>query len=306
MSYSNSLPPIPERSDLPRTVRNLIGYAATRFAGAGLHFGHGTDNARDEATFIVLHALDLPYNSADSVLDRTIAQGKAHAALNLIDERIEQRLPAAYLTGKAWFAGHDFYIDRRVLVPRSPLAELIGDRFQPWVGNQKIEHILEIGTGSGCIGLAIAMEFPGVQVIATDISRDALDVATINRMHYGLDEQVTFHCADLYPDFERRFDLIITNPPYVPNQQYAALPPEYLWEPRIALAAGDDGCAYLERILREAITHLNAGGLLVVEVGPIRDEVERRFPRAPFIWVELEHGGEGVFVIRKEELQEFS
>ena len=304
MSYSNSPPPTLERADLFKTARELISYAANSFSRAGLHFGHGTDNATDEAAFLVLHALELPYTSDGTVLDRPMVGRRIRAALDLIDKRMEQRLPSAYLVGEAWFAGHEFYVDRRVLIPRSPFAELICSGFQPWLGNKKVQHILDIGTGSGCIGLSLAMEFPNAKVIATDISEAAIDVATINRLRHSLDEQVEFSCADLYPDSANRFDLIVTNPPYVPTEQYDSLPPEYLSEPRVALAAGDDGCVYLERILRDAVNYLTPGGLLAVEVGPTRIEIERRFPLVPFIWVELEHGGEGLFVIRKEQLQE--
>lgn len=284
------------------TPRDLIESAADAFIRADLHFGHGTDNAHDEAAFIVLHALDLPYSADESALARPLSDGEVGAVQSLIETRIERRLPAAYLTQKTWFAGRPFYVDERVAIPRSPIAEVIGDRFQPWLGGKTVGRILDIGTGGGCIALSLALEFPAAQVVATDLSQDALDVAALNCEQLGIGGRVTLRRADLFPPGEEPFDVIVSNPPYVPNGVLDALPPEYLHEPRIALAAGDDGCVCVERILRGAGEHLADDGLLVVEVGEIWQEIESRFPRVAFTWVDLDHGGEGVFIIDKGRL----
>ena len=288
------------------TARDLIETTAAAFIRAGLHFGHGTDNARDEAAFIVLHALELSPNAGEAALTRPLSADEVRAAQRLIEARMERRVPAAYLTNKMWFAGRPFYVDERVLIPRSPIAEIIGDRFQPWLGDKSVDGILDIGTGSGCLAVSMALEFTSAQVVATDLSRDALDVAALNCTHYGLSERVTLHRADLFPASAQPFDLIVSNPPYVPHRVLKALPPEYLHEPRIALAAGDDGCACVERILRYAVEHLTDHGLLVVEVGDIWQQIETRFPRVAFTWIELEHGGEGVFIVDKEQLDALS
>ena len=285
------------------TPRDLIESAADAFTRAGLYFGHGTDNARDEAACIVLHALDLPSTPDESDLARPLNAGEFEVAERLIEARIETRRPAAYLTNKAGFAGHEFYVDERVIVPRSPLAELIGERFQPWLGSKSVGRVLDIGTGSGCIALAVAMEFPAAEVVATDVSQDALEVAAMNCDQHGLGDRVTFLCADLFPPAAHGFDLIVSNPPYVPHRVFDTLPREYLHEPRIALAAGDDGCVCVERILLGAAEHLSEGGLLIVEVGEIWQDVEIRFPRVAFTWIELKDGGEGVFVVQKDQLE---
>ena len=288
------------------TPRDLIESAADAFIRAGLHFGHGTDNARDEAAFIVLHALELPYTADELTLARSLSTGEARAAQSLIEARIERRLPAAYLTNKTWFAGHPFYVDERVFIPRSPIAEIIADRFQPWLGDKSVDRILDIGTGSGCLAVSLALEFINAEVVATDLSQDALEVAALNCEHYGLSERITLRCADLFPACGEPFDLIVSNPPYVPHHVHEALPPEYLHEPRIALAADDDGCACVKRILLEAAGHLTERGLLVVEVGEIWQEIENRFPRVAFTWIELDHGGEGVFIVVKGQLDALS
>ncbi len=288
------------------TARDLIETTAAAFIRAGLHFGHGTDNARDEAAFIVLHALELSPNAGEAALTRPLSADEVRAAQRLIEARMERRVPAAYLTNKMWFAGRPFYVDERVLIPRSPIAEVIGDRFQPWLGDKSVDGILDIGTGSGCLAVSMALEFTSAQVVATDLSQDALDVAALNCTHYGLSERVTLHRADLFPASAQPFDLIVSNPPYVPHRVLEALPPEYLHEPRIALAAGDDGCACVERILRYVVEHLTDHGLLVVEVGDIWQQIETRFPRVAFTWIELEHGGEGVFIVDKEQLDALS
>ena len=284
------------------TARDLIERAAVMFVGAGLHFGHGTDNAHDEATFIVLHVLGLDYPVDEGDLTRTLQAEDVHAALSLVNERIRSRRPAAYLTHAMWFAGRPFYVDERVLVPRSPIAEMVRQKFQPWLGRQAVRRILDIGTGCGCIALTSALEFSEATVHATDLSTEALQVAAINRERFGLQERVQLECADLYPESERNFDLIVSNPPYVPDTRLECLPVEFLREPRIALAAGDDGLKCVKRILAQAAEYLADGGLLVMEVGEIWPELERYYPDIPFTWVNFQRGGEGVFVLRKDEL----
>jgi len=284
------------------TARDLIERAAVMFVGAGLHFGHGTDNAHDEATSIVLHVLGLDYPVDEGDLTRALQAEDVHAALSLVNERIRSRRPAAYLTHAMWFAGRPFYVDERVLVPRSPIAEMVRQKFQPWLGRQAVRRILDIGTGCGCIALTSALEFSEATVHATDLSTEALQVAAINRERFGLQERVQLECADLYPESERNFDLIVSNPPYVPDTRLECLPAEFLREPRIALAAGDDGLKCVKRILAQAAEYLADGGLLVMEVGEIWPELERYYPDIPFTWVDFQRGGEGVFVLRKDEL----
>ena len=284
------------------TPRTLIKGAARRFQRAGLHYGHGTDNAVDEAAFIVLHALGLPPDADGTLLDQSLHASAVNAALDLIAMRIARRCPAAYLTHRMWFAGHEFYVDERVLVPRSPLAEMIVARFEPWLDAPRVQRILDIGTGSGCIALACALAFPQAEVDATDVSPDALAVATLNRARHGLAQRVGLIEANLFPANTARYDLIVSNPPYVPAARRDELPHEYREEPAIALVAGDEGFSCVDRILAHAAEHLTEHGLLVVEVGEIAAAVDARYAHLPLSWVEFEHGGEGVFVIAREHL----
>jgi ribosomal protein L3 glutamine methyltransferase len=293
---------MPDRIDIMATARQLIERAAADFVNAGLHFGHGTDNAYDEAAFIVLHALGLDYSADEATLTRALKPADVDAATGLVNERIRSRRPAAYLTRTMWFAGRPFYVDDRVLVPRSPIAEMLKEKFQPWRGREPVGRILDIGTGCGCIAVSAALEFPEAAVYATDLSPDALEVAAINCGRYGLADRVRLECADIFPSSESAFDLIVSNPPYVPAAVLESLPQEYQREPRIGLAAGGDGLTCVRRIIEDAVQYLADGGLLVVEVGEVWPEVERQYPRVAYTWVEFEHGGEGVFVVQKEEL----
>lgn len=220
----------------------------------------------------------------------------------LVAERIGSRRPAAYLTGRMWFAGHEFAVDERVLVPRSPLAELIEQRFEPWLGRRTVGRALDLGTGSGCIAVGIAHALPGVAVDATDISRQALAVAARNVAAHGLDRRIALHHADLWPPGAARYDLIVSNPPYVPQAVWRNLPAEFHAEPELALVAGEDGCACLDRLLAQAAERLTASGLLFVEVGEIWPAVAARYPQLPFTWLEFERGGEGVFVLERAAL----
>lgn len=286
----------------PATARALIDDAARRFHDAGLYFGHGTDNALDEAAFLVLHGLGLPPDAGDVLLDQAVTAPARAAAEQLVSARLARRCPAAYLTHRMWFAGHEFYVDERVLVPRSPLAELIDQRFAPWLAPDGVKRILDIGTGSGCIALACALAFPWAAVDATDLSVDALAVADINRARHGLESRVQLFEADLFPPAGRAYDLIVSNPPYVPAPRKNELPQEYLEEPALGLYAGDEGFDCVDGILARAAEYLAPGGVLVVEVGEIAAAVDARHAHLPLTWLEFEHGGEGVFVISREDL----
>lgn len=261
-----------------------------------MFYGHGTDNAADEALFLVLTALGLDYSASESALSATLSKNDLREAERWLAERIETRKPAAYLAGKMWFAGHEFFVNEDVLVPRSPLAELINLRFAPWL-NTAPQHILEIGTGSGCIAIALAHAFPDAAVDATDINPKALAVAQHNHQQHKLGARLKLYQADLFANSGTRYDLIVSNPPYVPRASMLNLPAEYAAEPRSALEAGDDGMDCVRRILIEARDHLTPDGLLVVEVGEIWRAVEQAFAQLPFTWVEFRAGGEGVFVL---------
>lgn len=287
--------------DVP-TPRALVLDAERRFLEADLYYGHGTDNARDEAVYLVFQALGLAFDAPEAVLDRPVGDAAAARVESLVARRIAERLPAAYLTRRMWFAGHEFYVDERVLVPRSPIAELILEDFAPWIDAAAVARILDIGTGSGCIAIAAALQFPGVHVDATDVSTDALAVAAHNVERHGLGARVALHRADLFPAEDLPYDVILANPPYVPRDEMATLPAEYMHEPELALAAGNDGLALVGRILVEAARHLRPGGILIMDTGATWPAVEAAFPELPFIWVELAHGGEGILVLHREDL----
>lgn len=252
--------------------------------------------------FLVLHALGWSYDIAAEALEAPLDAAQRDAVEALVRARIETRRPAAYLTGRMWFAGLEFAVDERVLVPRSPLAELIAARFEPWRGARPVARLLDIGTGSGCIAIACAHFFPEANVEASDISADALAVAATNVARHRMAGRVTLHEADLYPPAAAPYDIIVSNPPYVPRAVWRALPPEYQAEPGLGLVAGDDGMSCLEGILAGAPAALAPGGLLVVEVGEIWAEVAARYPQLPFTWLEFAHGGEGVFLLTREDL----
>ena len=287
------------------TIRQLIDWAEQLLAGSDLFFGHGTDNALDEAAYLVLGALELPFNVSPDQLNGKITASEQARIRGLVNDRIRSRKPAAYLLSRAWFAGLEFYVDERVLIPRSPIAELIGEKFSPWIKPAQVGRILDLGTGSGCIAIACAAAFPGAAVDATDISADALEVAQINCDRYGLARRVNLVESDLFSALgERRYDIIVSNPPYVPGEEMRALPAEYRHEPPLALEAGAAGLDVVERILLEARRHITPHGILVVETGKGRVALEAKYPRMPFTWPDLEHGGEGVFVISRMELEE--
>ncbi len=289
--------------DSLRTLRDFLRWGASRFAAAGLFFGHGTTGAADEAAVLIAHALHLDLPLAPEFLDAALAAGERAAVLALFERRVTQRLPAPYLTGEAWFAGLRFAVDPRVLIPRSPIAELIERGFAPWFDDAPPARILDIGTGSGCIAIACALAFPDAQVDAVEISADALAVAQTNVTRYGLQDRVRLLRSDLYAALGgERYDLIVTNPPYVPHAEYSQLPAEYGHEPTGALLSPDEGLEHPLRILRGAGEHLTDGGVLVLEVGATWQALAERLPDWPLLWLELERGGEGVALIGRDEL----
>ena len=288
--------------DKVRTPRDLVLWAEARFEAAGLSYGHGTASAREEAVFLIFHALALPFNVPDAVLDQPLMPEVKSRALGLIRERIRARKPAAYILGASWFAGLEFYVDERVLVPRSPIAELIESRFSPWLGDPR--RILDIGTGSGCIAIACALAFPEAEIDATDISTGALEIACRNAERHGVRDRVRLLRSDVYESLRgERYDFIVSNPPYIPAVHLATLPPEHRHEPSLGLDGGDDGLAIVSRILEGATEHLTEHGTLIVEAGEAAPAAEARYSRLPFVWLEFERGGEGVFLLEVQELR---
>lgn len=287
----------------PATVAQLISFAAERFAHAELWFGHGTDNAVDEAAELVFFAAGLRHDEADEVYGRVLKAPQRTKALKLIERRIRERVPAAYLTHRMWFAGHEFYVDDRVLVPRSPIAELIQARFRPWIDPTKVRRILDIGTGSGCIAIAAALAFPKAKVDAADLSPDALAVARKNIELHCVQQRMRAVQSDVFDGLKgERYDVIVSNPPYVGDEELAGLPEEYRREPVMGLHGGRDGLDIVHRILEQAATHLQPHGILIVEVGNSEEALVAALPRMPFMWLEFERGGGGVFLLTREQL----
>lgn len=286
------------------TLRDWLRWGTSRFNEAKLFFGHGCDNAHDEAAWLILHALHLPPDRIDPYLDARLTHHERLAVLELLQQRIARRLPAAYLTHEAWQAGLRFYVDERVLIPRSYFADLLVDGFAPWVDDPyAIENALDLCTGSGCLAILMAHAFPEAKIDAADISQDALEVAKRNIADYGLEERVRLAQGDLFAGLaKRKYDLIVSNPPYVTAQAMRALPPEYSHEPENALAAGDDGLDIVRRILAAAKTHLKPHGLLAIEVGHNREIVEAAFPELPLTWVDTDSGEGKIFLLRREDL----
>ncbi len=269
-----------------------------------MFFGHGTDNAFDESAALVFHVLGLSHDAAPGIYTRRVGEQAQRAVRELITRRIETRMPAVYLTGETWFAGLPFHVDQRVLIPRSPIAELIERQFSPWIDPKRVRRVLDLGTGSGCIAIACARAFRRAQVDAVDISDDALEVARLNVRRHRLGGRMRVLKSDHFSALRgRTYDIIVTNPPYVGERELRKLPAEYRHEPRIALSAGPAGLDSVRIILREAGRHLRPGGLLVVEVGNTDSAVRRAFPHLPFVWLEFERGGGGVFLLTTEQLR---
>ncbi|WP_370278553.1 50S ribosomal protein L3 N(5)-glutamine methyltransferase [Pontibacterium sp.] len=286
------------------TIRDYIRWCMSNFGEHDVFFGHGTDNAWDESVHLVLSALHLPWDTDSTVLDARLTGAEKDRVLKFIEQRVHARMPLPYLTNEAWFAGMPFYVDERVLVPRSPIAELIDNHFAPMLREGPVNRILDLCTGSGCIGIACAYAFPESDVDLADLSEDALDVASINVARHGLESRVIPRHSDLFSALQgEKYDLIVSNPPYVDAEDLASMPEEYGHEPDMALGSGPDGLDITKRILREANDYLTEDGLLVVEVGNSEVHLAEQYPQLPLIWLELEQGGNGVFAISAADLK---
>lgn len=288
------------------TIRDWLRFAVSRFEEAGLFFGHGTQNSYDEAAWLVMAALHLPHDTLENFLDAVITEPERRQLLHLIERRVNERIPTAYLVREAWLGEFKFYVDERVIVPRSFIAELLREQFEPWVENpEDIVSAADICTGSGCLAILLAHAFPNAEVDAVDISDDALAVARRNIADYGLEDRVQAVKSDMFAALEgKRYDVIISNPPYVNAPSMDALPPEYRREPQLALASGDDGLEHARVLLEAAPRHLVPGGLLVMEIGHNRDALETTYPGLPFTWLEVSAGDQFVFLLRREDIVE--
>jgi ribosomal protein L3 glutamine methyltransferase len=287
------------------TVRDLLRYAVTRFNSAKLFFGHGTNNAFDEAAYLILHTLSLPLDQLEPFLDAKLLPEEVDRVLKVIERRTKDRVPASYLTNEAWLGGYRFYVDERVLVPRSFIAELIPEQFAPWVDDpDAVEHILELCTGSGCLPVLLADAFPNAHVDAVDISSDALAVARRNVDEYAMQERISLIESDLYAKVpEQKYDLIVTNPPYVNADSMNKLPQEYRAEPEIALAGGTDGMDLVRDIVAGAAQRLTAKGILIVEIGNEREHAEAAFPDLELTWLSTSAGDDMIFLVTAQQLK---
>ena len=285
-------------------VEDLIRSIAERFDSADLSYGHGTDNPLDEAAWLVFASLNLSHDDAASNYSREVTDQDVAVAVDIANRRVEERLPLAYLINQAFFAGHEFYVDERVLVPRSPFAELIGAQFSPWLDASAVRNAADLGTGSGCIAIAIAHAFPDTHVDAVDISPEALEVAAINIERHGLADRVTPLRSDFFSALDQKqYDLIVSNPPYVDEQDMTSMPSEFHHEPVLGLAAGDDGLESVHKILQDASRFLTDNGILVCEVGNSQPALEAAYPDTPFVWLDFADGGAGVFLLNKCSLK---
>ena len=284
------------------SIDNAIQAIAELFNENNIFFGHGTDNALDEAAELVTFILNINFSSSDDISKRVITNHQWEEINKLALRRIETRKPLPYLTNQAYFCHEKFYVDERVLIPRSPISEMIQNYFKPWLNNKTAERILEIGTGSGCIAIAIAKYFENSLITATDVSRSALEVASINVKHFSFEKQIELIQSDLFENIQGKYNLIVSNPPYVPRIIMNNLPQEYAFEPTKALLAGDNGLDFIARILHDAPLFLEEDGILVIEAGVASKEMEREF-KLPFKWIDFEFGGEGVALIEAKHLK---
>lgn len=287
------------------TIYDFTRWAVSRFNDAGLYFGHGTDNPWDEALSLILQVLHLPPHSDEQLLSARLTRSEKQRVADFIVKRVQSRIPVAYLTNQAWFAGYPFYVDERVLVPRSPIAELIEQKFTGWLTSEP-KHMLDLCTGSGCIAIAMALAFPGAQVDAVDISEEALAVADQNIQEYDLGNFVFPIQSDLFNSVRgQKYDLIVSNPPYVDAEDMADLPAEFHHEPELGLAAGHDGLVLVDKMLREAPDLLNPGAWMIVEVGNSMVHMPQKYPGLALQWIEFERGGNGVFAVQRETLIDY-
>lgn len=285
------------------TVRDFLRFAISRFNQAQLSFGHGSDNAHDEAAYLILHTLNLPLDTLNPYLDAKLLDDEKEILLDKIYARVVNRVPVAYLTNQAWQGDFDFYVDERVIVPRSFIYELLGVPLSPWIEYPELVHrALDLCTGSGCLAIQMAEHYPVAEIDAVDISLDALEVAAINVEEYGLQDRINLIHTDLFEGLDGTYDLIISNPPYVDAESVAELPEEYLHEPELALGSGEDGLDTTRQILLHAAKFLNPQGVLLVEIGHNRDVLERAYPELPFMWLETSGGDGFVFLLTREQL----
>ncbi|MDC0661883.1 50S ribosomal protein L3 N(5)-glutamine methyltransferase [Marinobacter sp. SS21] len=284
------------------TVRDYLRYVSSQFAASPLFFGHGSDNVWDEAVQLVMRSLHLPLENNTLFLDARLTRQERQLILERAHRRVDERIPLAYMLGEAWFMGMPFYVDERVLVPRSPIAELLQSGLQPWLGDKPVGRILDLCTGSGCIGIAAATVFEEAEVELSDISADALVVAARNIDFHEVGDRVQAIQSDLFENLHGRYDVILSNPPYVDAEDLAAMPEEFHHEPELGLAAGVDGLDIAHRILVQAADYLTPGGLLIVEVGNSWVALDAAYPDLPLTWLDFEQGGDGVFVLTAEEL----
>ena len=285
------------------TLRDFLRFAVSRFQQAGLVFGHGSDNAHDEAAYLILHTLHLPLDMLEPYLDAALLADEKTELLGKLRERIEQRVPVAYITQHARQGDFDFYVDEQVIVPRSFIYELLGEPLSPWIEYPELVHrALDLCTGSGCLAIQMAAHYPAAQIDAVDISLDALEVAAVNVEDYGLQERIQLVHTDLFEGLEGTYDLIVSNPPYVDAESVDALPEEYLHEPELALGSGEDGLDATREILLQAAKFLNPRGVLLVEIGHNRDVLEREYPELPFVWLDTSGGDGFVFLLTREQL----
>jgi ribosomal protein L3 glutamine methyltransferase len=288
-----------------KTIRDIIRWATSKFYEAGIFFGHGTESAWDEAVALVFHTLHLPHELYAAALDTRITDDERTRLLVMINKRITHRLPLPYLTHEAWFSGLSFYVDERVLIPRSPIAELIESHFQPWIDEENVNTILDLCTGSACIAIACAKAFPDASVDASDISESALAVAKINLLRHHLESDITLFHSDLFEKIPaKQYDIIVSNPPYVDAEDMQAIPDEFKHEPSLALAAGTDGLDIIVKMLQQSGQYLSPNGIVVFEVGNSEVALAEKFPEIPFTWLEFQRGGGGVFTLTAEQLKQ--
>lgn len=290
------------------TIADFLRYGLTMANQQPLYYGHGTSNAWDDIHSLILGTLSLPFDMEPSLWNARLTKSEKELLCKQLSKRIEKRIPVPYLTNTAYFCGLPFYVDERVLIPRSPIAELIEAHFEPWIDADSVSRILDVCTGSGCIAIACCQMFPDVLVDAIDISKDALKVAEINRDKYHVGDQLRLIESDSLSALKKHdtYDIIVSNPPYVGAEEMATLPPEYMHEPKLALEAAENGLSVVVNILSQAYHHLNPNGILVIEVGNSQEALIEMYPDVPFTWIEFERGGEGVFILTRDQLSIFN